>query len=286
MKTMKWLMMCMLAISACCLSACGDDDESIRLTPTDENQQPISSDYTLQLSPFSEGESYYIYGAETPFTIENSNKEVVEVIEGNSTLTFKPLLQGESIISIRDAKSHVYFLKIKVAYPSRSFHVIGLRGEVIGDEITQKEERELSERILKSMPVSLDGEYFFSATWADAAGSWAEASDPRDRGTYTIYVQNNTTWETALNCYAWADGLSDTDILGAWPGSEGVGTLVVGETTYYIYDVAETLEGATLNLIINNNGTNTQIPDYQYTVDGDCWFAVDDTSASEIEPLF
>ena len=29
MKTMKWLMMCMLAISACCLSACGDDDESI-----------------------------------------------------------------------------------------------------------------------------------------------------------------------------------------------------------------------------------------------------------------
>ena len=110
MKTMKWLMMCMLAISACCLSACGDDDESIRLTPTDENQQPISSDYTLQLSPFSEGESYYIYGAETPFTIENSNKEVVEVIEGNSTLTFKPLLQGESIISIRDAKSHVYFL--------------------------------------------------------------------------------------------------------------------------------------------------------------------------------
>ena len=90
-----------LAIGACCLSACGDDDESIRLTPTDENQQPISSDYTLQLSPFSEGESYYIYGAETPFTIENSNKEVVEVIEGNSTLTFKPLLQGESIISIR-----------------------------------------------------------------------------------------------------------------------------------------------------------------------------------------
>ena len=133
---------------------------------------------------------------------------------------------------------------------------------------------------------AMDGEYFFSATWADAAGSWAEASDPRDRGTYTIYVQNNTTWETALNCYAWADGLSDTDILGAWPGSEGVGTLVVGETTYYIYDVAETLEGATLNLIINNNGTNTQIPDYQYTVDVDCWFAVDDTSASEIEPLF
>ena len=31
MKTMKWLMMCMLAIGACCLSACGDDDESIRL---------------------------------------------------------------------------------------------------------------------------------------------------------------------------------------------------------------------------------------------------------------
>ena len=90
MKTMKWLMMCMLAISACCLSACGNDDESIRLTPTDENQQPINSDYTLQLSPFSKGESYYIYGAETPFTIENSNKEVVEVIEGNSTLTFKP----------------------------------------------------------------------------------------------------------------------------------------------------------------------------------------------------
>lgn len=98
MKTMKWLMMCMLAISACCLPACSDDDESIRLTPTDENQQPINSDYTLQLSPFSEGESYYIYGAETPFTVENSNKEVVEVIEGNSTLTFKPLLQGESII--------------------------------------------------------------------------------------------------------------------------------------------------------------------------------------------
>ena len=104
-------------------SACGDDDESIRLTPTDENQQPISSDYTLQLSPFSEGESYYIYGAETPFTIENSNKEVVEVIEGNSTLTFKPLLQGESIISIRDLfsedKSSLSFPFFPCHWPKR-----------------------------------------------------------------------------------------------------------------------------------------------------------------------
>lgn len=202
MKTMKWLMMCMLAIGACCLSACGDDDESIRLTPTDENQQPISSDYTLQLSPFSEGESYYIYGAETPFTIENSNKEVVEVIEGNSTLTFKPLLQGESIISIRDAKSHVYFLKIKVAYPSRSFHVIGLRAEVIGDEITQKEERELSERILKNMHVSLDGEYFFSYMVPDSTEGeviiYPSSTAQAQKGTFqqeVKYDENGKTYQ-------------------------------------------------------------------------------------------
>lgn len=202
MKTMKWLMMCMLAISACCLSACGDDDESIRLTPTDENQQPINSDYTLQLSPFSEGESYYIYGAETPFTVENSNKEVVEVIEGNSTLTFKPLLQGESIISIRDAKSHVYFLKIKVAYPSRSFHVIGLRAEVIGDEITQKEERELSEIILKNMPVSLDGEYYFSYMVPDSTEGeviiYPSATTQAQKGTFrreVKYDENGKTYQ-------------------------------------------------------------------------------------------
>lgn len=194
-------MMCMLAIGGC-LSACGDDDESIRLAPTDENQQPIGPDFTLQLSPFSEGESYYIYGAETPFSIENSNKEVVEVIEGNSMLTFKPLFQGEAAISIRDAKSRTYHLKIIVAYPSRSFHVVGLRAEAVGDEITQKEEKELKEGMLKNMPVGLDGEYFFSYMVPDSTEGeviiYPSAAAPAKRGTFqkeTEYDENGKTYQ-------------------------------------------------------------------------------------------
>ena len=130
--------------------------------------------------------------------------------------------------------------------------------------------------------IALDGEYFFAL---NSDNTWTDASDPTDRGMFSIYVKDATSWGTAMNLYGWADGLADTDIFGGWPGAEPAGILSIGDDLYYIFDLEESHEGATINLIVNNNGVNAQLPDYAYTVDGDCWLNAADDAATEIEPV-
>ena len=73
---------------------------------------------------------------------------------------------------------------------------------MIGDEITQKEERELSERILKSMPVSLDGEYFFSYMVPDSTEGeviiYPSSTVQAQKGTFrreVKYDENGKTYQ-------------------------------------------------------------------------------------------
>ena len=82
--------------------------------------------------------------------------------------------------------------------------------------------------------------------------------------TFNIYINNQSGWEqTAL--YAWADGRSDSQLLGSWPGMQATGT----EGEYLVFTVDESLVPA--NLIFNNNNNGSQTADFALTEAADIY---------------
>lgn len=80
-----------------------------------------------------------------------------------------------------------------------------------------------------------------------------------------ILVKNDTDWEE-ITLYAWSSTLSDSGIFGGWPGATPVGTEVIDGVEYTVFGLDGSLAGETINLIFNNNGKGTQLPDYAITV--------------------
>ena len=70
----------LLLVGCCCycLMACGEDNGPLSLINTEGNETLIDiTGNTLQLSPFSKGESFYIDGGDGAYTIDNNNDEVI-----------------------------------------------------------------------------------------------------------------------------------------------------------------------------------------------------------------
>lgn len=79
-----------------------------------------------------------------------------------------------------------------------------------------------------------------------------------------IYVANLAGWnETAM--YSWGD---DTEIFGEWPGSAPTSTETISGVTYDKFVIADSYDGLTANLILNNNNNGSQVDIASLKVDG------------------
>lgn len=83
---------------------------------------------------------------------------------------------------------------------------------------------------------------------------------------FVVYVDDQTGWDE-LALYAWGDA----EPFGKWPGMQITGTVTLGGVKYKYFDMGEANEGLNLNLIFNNNGNNSQLPDFNFTVDRDIY---------------
>ena len=106
-----------------------------------------------------------------------------------------------------------------------------------------------------------------------------ENPDDVDHDGYAIYVLDNTGW-TDLALYAWGDA----EAFGGWPGIEVTGKMEINGVNYKYFDTGADNEGLNLNLIFNNNGNGSQLPDYNVTLNKDFYFELTADGAVEIDP--
>ena len=86
---------------------------------------------------------------------------------------------------------------------------------------------------------------------------------------YVLYIDNQTSW-SELAVYAWGDA----EVFGGWPGTLVSGTETVNGVTYSYIDFGKANEGASVNLIFNNNNGGTQLSDYAYVINSDLFVRI------------
>ena len=103
-------------------------------------------------------------------------------------------------------------------------------------------------------------EYFLTVT--------AEGVTPIDNPTTSVvFVDDQTGWE-AISLYMWGDV---NDLGGGWPGIAVSGSATVNEVATKVFVVDEAV-GNTENLIFNNNGGGTQLPDYNLKYERNAYY--------------
>lgn len=106
-----------------------------------------------------------------------------------------------------------------------------------------------------------------------------ENPDEVEHDGYAVYVINNTGW-IDLALYAWGDA----EAFGGWPGMTPTGRMEINGTIYQYFDTGASNENLNLNLIFNNNGQGSQLPDYNVTLNRDYYFELTADGAVEIDP--
>ena len=100
-------------------------------------------------------------------------------------------------------------------------------------------------------------------------------------GGYKIYLYKENAWNT-VNLYAWHYGTQNT-ILNAWPGKAYDGTEVIGDYTYYYWEMPAAANDIEDMMIIFNDGS-AQTPDCgPYTLSGDLYFLLEGTEVTPID---
>ena len=122
--------------------------------------------------------------------------------------------------------------------------------------------------------VTLDRDFYFQIT-----SSTAKEVDPfATSGTVRkIYVEDNSGWP-AIAMHYYGDDIAGT----SWPGITPVGTEEIGGVTYTCFEMPETLDGKSLNIILNNNDNGEQLGDTYITLDRDYYFRITATTQEEI----
>lgn len=95
---------------------------------------------------------------------------------------------------------------------------------------------------------------------------------------HVIYVLDNTGY-AELAMYAWGDA----EAFGAWPGMTPTGTETIDGVEYKYFDTGEANAGLALNLIFNDNGVGSQLPDFAITLDRDYYLELTADGVSEID---
>lgn len=98
---------------------------------------------------------------------------------------------------------------------------------------------------------------------------------------YAVFVDDQTGWDE-LALYAWGSDLPE--LFGGWPGATPTGTVDVNGVTYKYFDTGAANTGLTYNLIFNNNGNNSQLADYAYTIDHDLYLRITTDGVTVIDP--
>ena len=103
-------------------------------------------------------------------------------------------------------------------------------------------------------------EYFLTVT--------AEGVTPIDNPTTSVvFVDDQTGWD-AITLYMWGDV---NNLGGGWPGVAVSGSATVNGTDTKVFVVDEAV-GNTENLIFNNNGGGTQLPDYNLKYERNAYY--------------
>lgn len=122
----------------------------------------------------------------------------------------------------------------------------------------------------------------FTNVWGQRweAYYWSGGEKPEpDHNGVRVYVDNQTGWD-ALTLYMWGDV---NDLNGGWPGMQPSGQWEKDGVKWTYFDMGEENTGLNENLIFNNNGGGSQLPDFNLTLDHDVYLRITADAVEEIE---
>ena len=122
----------------------------------------------------------------------------------------------------------------------------------------------------------------FTNVWGQRweAYYWSGGEKPEpDHNGVRVYVDNQTGWD-ALTLYMWGDV---NDLNGGWPGMQPSGQWEKDGVKWTYFDLGEENMGLNENLIFNNNGGGSQLPDFNLTLDHDVYLRLTADAVEEIE---
>lgn len=121
----------------------------------------------------------------------------------------------------------------------------------------------------------------FTNVWGQRweAYYWSGGEKPEpDHNGVRVYVDNQTGWD-ALTLYMWGDV---NDLNGGWPGMQPSGQWEKDGVKWTYFDLGEENMGLNENLIFNNNGGGSQLPDFNLTLDHDVYLRLTADAVEEI----
>ena len=142
--------------------------------------------------------------------------------------------------------------------------------------VAQGEERSVkNEKVVHTLDVGVGSR---TNVWVD---QWEVYFGERARTHSRVYLYNQVGW-SAIALYWWGDSSADT-----WPGNQPSGTETINGLAFTYFDIPETANGTTINLIPNNNGGGSQIEDTPlagWVVEGDAYFALTASGSVRMDP--
>lgn len=114
--------------------------------------------------------------------------------------------------------------------------------------------------------------------WADYFNKPVDPGEIVHDG-YVIYVVDNSGYAD-LAMYAWGDA----EAFGGWPGMAPTGKVEIEGVTYKYFDTGAANEGLNLNLIFNDNGGGSQLPDFNVTLNQDFYLELTPDGVVEFDP--
>lgn len=122
----------------------------------------------------------------------------------------------------------------------------------------------------------------FTNVWGQRweAYYWSGGEKPEpDHNGVRVYVDNQTGWD-ALTLYMWGDV---NNLNGDWPGMQPSGQWEKDGVKWTYFDLGEENMGLNENLIFNNNGGGSQLPDFNLTLDHNVYLRLTADAVEEIE---
>ena len=108
---------------------------------------------------------------------------------------------------------------------------------------------------------------------------WSGDEPEIEHDGFVVYVDNQTGWD-AITLYMWGDV---NNLNGDWPGMAPTGSVKLNGTTWTYFDMGADNSGLSENLIFNNAGGGTQLPDFAFTIDRDIYLRVTESGVEEVE---
>ncbi len=114
--------------------------------------------------------------------------------------------------------------------------------------------------------------------WESYYWSGGDKPEPEHDG-FVVYVDDQTGWN-ALTLYMWGD---INDLNGGWPGMQPTGRWEKGGVLWTYFDLGAANTGLNENLIFNNDGNGSQLPDFNFTIERDIYLRITATGVEEVE---